>query len=189
MRRANITYLVSLTCALMTTYTHITAKPIPTNQPINITADHVFFDQAHHTVTYSGHVIADRNKGHMTGHKLVVYMNARTNKVQRLVDFGSPAFYQDVDPRTHAIVSSHANIITMIQKTHQVYLDQNAYINKQGSILRAPHISYNQIAGTAHTHVDHVRTQHTDITILPTSPPTHSVHSTQAIVASPLSSS
>lgn len=189
MRRASITYSLSLIFALMTIYTHITANPIPTKQPINITADHLFFDQAHHTATYSGHVIADRNKGHMTGNKLVVYINAQTNQLQRLVDYGRPATYQDIDPQTHALISSRANIITMIQKTHQVYLDQHAYINKQGSILQAPHISYNQTTGTAHTHVDHKRSQHTDITILPTSPPIHSAHSPQATVASPLSSS
>lgn len=171
------TLILSLIIGIITPA--ITAPSTPTPQaPINITADHLFVDQLHHIAIYTGHVIADRSQAHLTGNHLTIYFNPKTHQLQRLIDIGQPATYHDIDAQSHQPLDAHAKRITLENIQHKVYLDDHAYVNKAGNIAQAPHLTYNQLTGTATSHVDHPKTQHTDILILPQTPTVASQHST-----------
>lgn len=156
------------------------AKPSPTSatQPINITSDQVFVNQIHHIAIYTGHVIADHGTGHLTGDRLKVYFNPSTHQLERMIDSGHQATYHDIDPQSHEAVDSRADHITFIQSQHQAYLDGHAYVNRNGNIARAPHLTYNQLTGTATSRVDNPQHEKTDLTIMPQPSAVASRHTT-----------
>lgn len=111
-------------------------------QPINIDADHEFFDLRNNIVRVEGHVVITQGSLIIHAESLVIEgFGSDVSDAERLVATGSPATYQqEVD--VGVTVNASANIITYDAFNRILILSGNAELLQSGNFLKASDITY-----------------------------------------------
>lgn len=117
------------------------AKP-DAEMPVQISADHVNFDQNTGTATYFGHVIVTQGSRNLQANKLVIMRDAK-NRIKLMTATGNPAVFSAHENKNKPQGSGKARIIKYYPQADKVDLIDNASLTQNGDTVSGPKLTYN----------------------------------------------
>jgi lipopolysaccharide export system protein LptA len=157
MNRVN--YLVSTGIGLIVLNLYcsqVSALPSDRDEPIRGEANNLVVDQKTGVSTYSGAVKIQQGSLVISADSITVHTKTDSS-VEKIVAIGSPAHFQQQPALDQSIIIATADSITYSPDSERLLLINNASIEQDGQVMKAPKIDYdlikeimkaNQIDGT-----------------------------------------
>ena len=121
------------------------ALPEDAEQPIEIRAEHVEYDQNAGTVLYTGSVEAEQGTMRVSADEMTVYVEDQ--KVVRITARGDPARYQQLLEADKGLVKADARTIVYHTQDERIDLRGGAYLEQGGNEITGELIRYDVVAG------------------------------------------
>ena len=137
------------------------ALPEDADQPINIRADTVEYDQSGNRIIYRGSVQVDQGTLRVTAEIMTIDLQDG-NKVMRITAEDTPARYQQQIEADKAMVRAEALTIVYHTQDERVDLKGAANLEQEGSTLTGDLIVYDIVAGR----VDATATEEAPVTMV-----------------------
>jgi lipopolysaccharide export system protein LptA len=118
----------------------VIALPDDQEQPIHITADQALRDEKQGMTVYSGNVQMNQGTLRISADKITIYH--MKEDLDRVIAEGSPATLQQQPDDEGGLVNARARIITYYKIEDRVHLQQEAHIERDGSIVTGDSIDY-----------------------------------------------
>lgn len=117
------------------------ALPDDRNQEIRGAADSLVVDQKKGISTYSGSVRLEQ--GSLIISADVIEVHTRSDgTASKMIATGSPARFQQQPSIEQKVIVASAKSITYTPDTEQLILIEDASVEQDGQVMRAPHINY-----------------------------------------------
>lgn len=136
----------ALAVALLLAGAQAQALPEDADQPINIRADTVEYDQSGNRIIYRGSVQVDQGTLRVTAETMTIDLQDG-NKVKRITAEDTPARYQQQIEVNKAPVRAEALTIVYHTQDERVDLKGSANLEQEGSTLTGDLIVYDIVAG------------------------------------------
>ncbi len=133
-------------CLLVLAAAPALALPEDADQPINIRADTVEYDQSGNRIIYRGSVQVDQGTLRVTAEIMTIDL-LDGNKVKRITAEDTPARYQQQIEENKAPVRAEALTIVYHTQDERVDLKGEANLEQEGSTLTGDLIVYDIVAG------------------------------------------
>jgi lipopolysaccharide export system protein LptA len=118
------------------------ALPSDRDQPANIEADHVEYQQKTGITIYTGHVKVDQGTSHLLADTMTVYQDSHNKKMQKIIAQGNLAQYTTLPKPGGEILHASAKTIQYDPINNQVLLLGDAVVMQEGNSFRGQHIEY-----------------------------------------------
>jgi lipopolysaccharide export system protein LptA len=120
-------------------------------QPLTINSDSFHFDNQTGIATYTGNVLATQGSRRLTGDRLEVHRDEKTQKMSEIIVHGNPARYEGLTDPDKPLLHAQAKLITYKITTQFLTLQNDAQVEQQGNIYRADKIEYDGIKDTVYS--------------------------------------
>ena len=121
------------------------ALPEDANQPIQIEAEHVEYDQNAGTVLYTGSVEAEQGTMRVSADEMTV--EVKNQRVVRIIARGDPAKYQQLLEADKGLVKADARTIVYHTQDERIDLQGDAFLEQGGNEIAGELIHYDVVAG------------------------------------------
>lgn len=160
-RPFNKTFMLGFICAALIA-SNTFALPEDRTKPITGNADKLEMDQKTGVATYSGNV--ELNQGSLIIRANIIRVfSGPNNSIQKITAQGNPAHFSQQPSSDQKVVNASATEITYSPEDERLLLVENAQIEQDGQMLKAPHIDYDLLKEVMKA--DQVGTSRVDIFI------------------------
>lgn len=122
----------------------IQALPSDRNEPIRGEANSLVVDQKTGVSTYAGNVKIQQGSLVISADKITVHTKSDSS-VEKIVALGSPARFQQQPEVDQSVITATAESITYVPDDERLSLINNASIEQDGQVMKAPKIDYDLI--------------------------------------------
>lgn len=123
-------------------FTAVVARSLPEDrdQPMKITADKAMRDDKNGVTVYSGNVVFIQGSMHLEADTLTIHHT--DEQPNEIIAEGNPAKMHQQPEADKAIVYARALIITYYRDEERVYLQKQAHVEQDGSVVDGDSIDY-----------------------------------------------
>ncbi len=145
MNRVNCSRLITpLGALLLGLCAQLQALPDDRNQVIRGAADNLVVDQKNGVSTYSGSVRIEQGSLIITADLIKVHTRS-DGSASKIIATGKPARFQQQPSLEQKIIIASAKSITYTPDSEQLVLVEDAAVEQDGQVMRAPYIDYDLI--------------------------------------------
>lgn len=145
MNRVNCFHLLTpLGALLLGLSAQLHALPDDRNQVIRGAADNLVVDQKNGVSTYSGSVRIEQGSLVITADLIKVHTRS-DGSAEKIVATGGPARFQQQPSLEQKVIIASAKSITYTPDSEQLILIEDAAVEQDGQVMRAPYIDYDLI--------------------------------------------
>jgi len=120
------------------------ALPGDRDQPIRGEADNLVVDQKNGIATYTGSVKLQQGSLVISADTIVVHTRPDSS-VEKVIASGSPARFQQQPNKDQQVITATAGKITYTPDQEHLLLVEDAAIEQDGQVMKAPRIDYDLI--------------------------------------------
>lgn len=145
MNRVNFLLSTSVSLILLGLYfSQAQALPSDRNEPIRGEANSLVVDQKTGISTYAGNVKIQQGSLVISADKITVHTKTDSS-VEKIIAVGAPARFQQQPEVDQSIITATADSITYVPDDERLSLINNASIEQDGQIMKAPKIDYDLV--------------------------------------------
>lgn len=145
MKRVNNFLISSLSLMLLSLgCSQALALPNDRNEPIRGEANSLVVDQKTGVSTYSGAVRIQQGSLVILADKITVHTKTDSS-VEKIVAIGAPARFQQQPETDQSVITAMADSITYVPDDERLLLIDNASIEQDGQVMKAPKIDYDLV--------------------------------------------